>query len=90
MQSEFSPGVTWNLPDSSLERVLCATPRRSLAFRVQSFLYAKHKVRAALKAQDELWVLEYHPAPDGMPLEEARAICEAFLVALRAVCIPTN
>jgi hypothetical protein len=91
MQSEFSPGVTWNLPDPSLEHVLCVLEGRTLAFKVQSYLFSRHGVRAALKQRDgDVWALEYHPAPDGLPLEEARAIATAFLVAVRAVCIATN
>jgi hypothetical protein len=82
---------TWALPDSSLETFLCATEGRTLAFKVQSFLFSRHNVRAGLKQRHgNVWVLEYHPAPDGLPLEEARAICEAFLVALRAVSRVTS
>jgi hypothetical protein len=86
MQSEFNPGVTWNLPDLSLETVLCATEGRTLAFKVQGYLFSNHGVRAGLKQRHgDVWALEYHPAPDSLPLEEARAIAEAFLVAVRAV-----
>jgi hypothetical protein len=77
---------TWALPDSSLETFLCATEGPVLAFKVQSHLSSRHGVRAALKQRDgDVWTLEYHPAPDGLPLEEARAIATAFLVAVRAV-----
>jgi hypothetical protein len=65
--------------------ILCCTDRQASAFAVQSFLFAKHKARASLKQQrGHLWALEYHPAQNGLPLEEARAIAVAFLAALWA------
>jgi hypothetical protein len=79
---------TWTIPEPDLEHVLIATPKRSLAFKIQNFLYAKHKIRAALKAQDELWTLEFHPMPDGPTIEEARALANAFLTAIEAIRIP--
>jgi hypothetical protein len=91
VQSEFSPSATWKIPDSSLERVLCAMEGRTLAFKVQGYLFSNHGVRASLKQRNgDVWALEYFPALDGLPLEQARAICEAFLVALRAVSRVTS
>jgi hypothetical protein len=80
--------LIWTQPAPDLEHILIATPKRSLAFQVQSFLYAKHKVRAALKPHDELWTLEYHPSLDGPTIAEARGIAEAYLLAIEAIRIP--
>jgi hypothetical protein len=79
---------TWTIPNPELEHTLIATPKRSLAFQVQSFLYAEHKIRAALKPQDELWTLEYFPLPDGPTIDQARGIATAFLTAIEAIRIP--
>jgi hypothetical protein len=78
----------WTVPNPELEHVLIGTPRRSLAFKVQDFLFSKHKIRAALKPQDELWTLEYFPSPDGPTIAEARGIAEAYLTAISAIQIP--
>jgi hypothetical protein len=78
----------WTVPNPELEHTLIATPKRSLAFQVQSFLYANHKIRASLKADDELWTLEFYPMPDGPTIAEARGIAEAFLTAISAIRIP--
>jgi hypothetical protein len=78
----------WTIPNPELEHTLIATPRRSLAFRVQDFLFSKHKIRAALKPRDELYLLEFYPLPDGPTIAEARGIAEAYLTAISAIQIP--
>ena len=82
--------TTWIQPGLNLESVLIQTPKRSLAFKVQSFLFSEHKIRSAFKPNDELWSLEYHPLPDSPTIEQARAIAVAYLTAIDAIRIPTK
>jgi hypothetical protein len=58
------------------------------ALRIQSQLFATHSIRASVLQNRDVWTVSYHPKPSGPTITEARAIAQAYRMALNPIQIP--